>query len=129
MKPFILITAIFGAISIILGAFGAHALKELISADQLTGYKTAVQYHQIHTLAMFMTGLLYVHKPSKLIKWVFYGFVIGIILFSGSIYLLACKDLLGIQNTSWLGPITPMGGLVFIISWLGIGIAGFKKEQ
>jgi uncharacterized membrane protein YgdD (TMEM256/DUF423 family) len=127
MKSFIIICGITGAISVILGAFGAHALKELISPDQLVSYKTAVQYHQIHTLAMLMTAFFYKQAPSKLLQWVFYGFTIGVLFFSGSIYLLSCKDLFGISNTSLLGPITPIGGLIFICSWIGLAIAGYKK--
>lgn len=129
MKQFILITAIFGVLSVLLGAFGAHALKALLSADQLSSFKTAVQYHQIHTLAMFLTALLYLHDRSKYTKWVFYGFTLGIILFSGSIYLLSCKDLIGIQNAGWLGPITPLGGLVFITSWLILAFSAFKMRN
>lgn len=128
MKNFILITGIFGALSVILGAFGAHALKELISPDQLTSFKTGVQYHQIHTLAMFMTALLYLYKPSKILKWAFYGFTIGILFFSGSIYLLSCRDLLNVSNTGLLGPITPLGGLIFISSWVGLAVAGIKNK-
>lgn len=112
-----IIIAITGALAVVLGAFGAHGLKAQLSVDQLASYNTAVKYHFIHVLIMAV--LYFSSGRSRVVSISFYLFFIGIILFSGSIYLLATRDLTGMNN-SILGPITPIGGVFFILGWLNL---------
>lgn len=114
------ITALLLAVGVILGAFGAHTLKERLSADQLDSWKTAVLYLMIHGLAMLLLfGLKKVVTPSKTLYQSWLLFAVGIVLFSGSIMLLATQDILN-MSMSWLGPITPIGGILFILGWLNL---------
>lgn len=102
-------------ISIILGAFGAHALKEVLTLKRLTSFETGVKYQMYHGLAFLILGLL-ADRLLFSIKTFFTIALIGIILFSGSIYLLALQDILNVKLT-FLVPITPLGGLLLITAW------------
>ena len=117
-----------GILAVVLGAFGAHALKESITEVRLLAYKTGIQYHFYHLLAMFAITAIYVQRPSKQLFFAFRFFLAGIILFSGSLYLLSTQDIIGV-NMKWLGPITPIGGLAFIIGWIFIILAALSKEH
>ena len=117
-KNIIAIAAISGMIAVIMGAFGAHALKEVLTETQLSSYKTGNNYQFYHTLLLIVIGILYKFGPSKLLKNAAWACIIGILFFSGSLYLLSCRELLGIESTKILGPITPIGGLFFTVSWL-----------
>jgi len=106
--------AIFAGISVILGAFGAHTLKEQLAPEQLQVFETGVRYQFYHALAIILCGILaekFKLRPSVLL------FSSGIVLFSFSLYLLSCRQLLGIESWTWLGPVTPLGGLLFIAGW------------
>ncbi len=120
-KKFLQLAAIGGAISVALGAFGAHGLKEILSAQALLTFETAVRYQFYHVFALALTGLLMKGHPGK--EWNIAGnlFVSGILLFSGSLYLLC---FLGTENFKWIGAITPLGGICFLGGWtcLFIGI-------
>ena len=120
---YIRIAAISGMLAVILGAFGAHSLKALLTADQLQAYETGVRYQFYHTLALFMTGLLMNGYPSKALNMAAASFIAGICCFSGSLYLLATRSLIGIENTALLGPVTPLGGLLFIMGWVFLLVA------
>lgn len=99
-------------LAVILGAFGAHALKAKLSVDMLSAYETGVSYQMYHSLALLLTGLLLMQfGQSAYLSWAGRFFLLGIFLFSGSLYLLALTDM------RWLGPVTPVGGLCFIIGW------------
>ncbi len=128
-RKFIFIVGICGAIAVVLGAFGAHQLSNLLAEKQLSSFKTGVQYQFYHTLAMFGTALYYKQSQHQvLVKRAFMAFLIGVILFSGSLYLLSLRELIGIS--SWakiLGPITPIGGLAFIIGWVLLAYEATKK--
>lgn len=126
-KKVILIAGIFGVLAVILGAFGAHALENRLTADQLTSYGTANDYQFYHALLLLGIGIILKFEESKLLIWSAYCTIIGILLFSGSIYLLTCKDIIGISSTSMIGPITPIGGLFFILSWLFLLLHFIKK--
>lgn len=126
MKKYIIVASVLALLSVILGAFGAHALADKLNVDQIASYKTGVHYHQIHSLAILLTAILIHIKASKWFRWAALGFVIGIIFFSGSIYLLSTRELIGLSNYKFLGPITPIGGLVFITSWLFLIIGASK---
>jgi uncharacterized membrane protein YgdD (TMEM256/DUF423 family) len=109
-----------------IGAFGAHALKARLTPELLSVYETGVQYHFWHTLALLAVGLLAFQLPdSRALIASGIAFIIGIILFSGSLYLLASTDIrqLGFMP---VGLITPFGGMSFIIGWLLLLISSFK---
>lgn len=110
------IAAVFGFLAVALGAFGAHALKPMLTPASLQIYQTAVLYHFVHTLALLGYGLL---ARTKVVNaWPGYCFIGGILLFSGSLYTLVLTDL------AWLGAITPVGGVLFLAGWIGMGLEG-----
>lgn len=118
-----------GALAVILGAFGAHALKGLLSESAMGWYQTANHYHFIHTLAILASGLVlrrHSDIKNKALPAVF--FFIGILLFCGSLYTMAFLSIKG-QNISFLGPITPLGGIFFILGWLYLGLLTLKIKQ
>ena len=116
---------IFGVLAVISGAFGAHGLKAVLNEQQLEQWKTAVSYQFYHTFALLFLSL--VNVKSKLLNIAYWGFTIGIILFSGSIYLLSTRNITGF-DWPFLGPVTPVGGLFFIIGWLCLFIAAIKSK-
>lgn len=115
MKQEIIIAlgAIFGMLSVVFGAFGAHALKKILSEEQLKSFETGVKYQMYHALVLLLIGFN-VSNPTPAIIWCF---VVGIILFSFSIYGLILSDAKG-KKLTFLGPITPIGGLLLITGWL-----------
>lgn len=120
----------FAGLAVLLGAFGAHGLRSKISPDQLESFETGVKYQFIHALALLILGLLTERLPAGGARWAYYLFTIGIILFSGSIYLLSTRDLLGIASwKSFLGPITPIGGLCLICGWIALFIAANRSTS
>ena len=127
-KTFLLFSGISGAIAVILGALGAHALQSLIMPEQLQSFETGVKYQVYHTLAIMLVIILNDRLKLKYLKFAAYSFITGIFLFSGSIYLLSTRNLLGIENWTFLGPITPIGGLAFICGWIFIFISGWKMR-
>lgn len=115
-KKIILIAAIIGAVAIVLGAFGAHALKKVLSDSQLNTFEVGVRYQMYHALfLMLIVNLNYISLKDKTI--IMYLVIIGVILFSGSIYLLSTNAITKIKTT-FLGPLTPIGGLFLIASWV-----------
>lgn len=121
-KTFLVIAALSGLLAVIIGAFGAHGLKNRLTEDLLAVYQTGVQYHFYHTLALLMVGLLLMQIPqASLLNWSGWLFIVGIMVFSGSLYLLA------VTGTRWLGAITPLGGLAFIAGWLTLAIALYNN--
>ncbi|MEM7106515.1 MAG: DUF423 domain-containing protein [Bacteroidota bacterium] len=119
-----------GVLAVLLGAFGAHGLKPHLSADQVDTYQTGIFYHFIHVLAMLALITLSGRYHENRLRIAFYAFLIGIFMFSGSIYLLACKDLLELKSfVKVLGPITPLGGLCFIFGWIMLILAAQKRKE
>ncbi|MBK7639241.1 MAG: DUF423 domain-containing protein [Bacteroidetes bacterium] len=119
MKFFLTTGFLLAAVAVALGAFGAHGLKPKLSIEQLQTYETAVKYQFYHVFALIVIGILMQIFPNLKLAIAGDFFLTGIILFCGSLYLLACKDLLGLQSISkFIGPITPLGGLCFIIGWV-----------
>lgn len=112
MKQTLSLAALSGMLAVALGAFGAHVLKGIISFEMLEVYKTGVQYQFYHTFALLAVGVLMYFNPSKVLKWAAYLFIAGIILFSGSLYVLA------VSGIKAVGIITPFGGIVWILAWL-----------
>ncbi len=127
-KGFIKTSAIAGALSVMLGAFAAHGLKNLLSADNLQIFETAVRYQFYHVFALLAVGMLYKEFRGKLMNWAGRFFIAGMILFSGSLYLL-CYVKHNEIPLNWLGAITPFGGAAFIAGWLFLFLAVIKKNQ
>lgn len=116
MKNIVLIFgALYGLTSVILGAFGAHAFKKLISSEKLLSFETGVKYQMYHALALLIIGFS-LSFTTGLEKWAGWGIIIGTFLFSVSIYFLSFSQYWNI-NLKILGPITPIGGLFMIIGW------------
>lgn len=119
-KILILITAVLGVLAVGMGAFGSHMLRDKLTEDGLRVYKTAVNYHFIHTLAIFCVALLYRIYRIKGLFFIGLFFLGGICLFSGSLYMLSIKHLLGIESFELIGILTPIGGLALMGSWAAI---------
>lgn len=126
-RKIILTAAILGFITIILGAFGAHALKAVLTIDQLSTFETGIKYQMYHVLFLLFVGTNQA-ITEKAKKTIFYLVVIGVILFSGSIYLLSTSTITHI-NISSIGFITPIGGLLLIVAWFWLFIDFFKKKS
>ena len=127
-KKFLFIAAVFGSVAVIMGAFAAHGLKKILTADNLQVFETAVRYQMYHVFALLVAGILYQSFPGKLLQWAGTLFIIGIILFSGSLYFLCYLKFAEIQSGMWVGAITPFGGLCFISAWLLVAAAVVKKQ-
>lgn len=120
-KNFLVIAALSGFLAVALGAFGAHGLKQRLSADMLAVFQTGVQYHFYHTFALLAVSLLMLHMPaSSALRWSGMAFVIGIVLFSGSLYVLS------LSGVRWLGAIAPLGGVAFMAGWLLLARAAWS---
>ena len=116
MKQLVLLVGtLYGATSVILGAFGAHAFKKILPAEKLLSFETGVTYQMYHALLLVIIGLT-LQFGSTLEKSAAWSLIIGTFVFSVSIYLLSFADHWGI-NLKWLGPITPLGGLFMIVGW------------
>jgi uncharacterized membrane protein YgdD (TMEM256/DUF423 family) len=120
-KTILIIAAILGAVSVGIGAFGAHGLKAtLLVNERLDTFETAVKYQFYHTLAIFLIGLLMYRISSDLLNYAAFSMLAGIIIFSGSLYILS------LTNTGAWGAITPIGGLLMIIGWILLAVAVAK---
>ncbi len=122
MKPFSWVTigAVSGAIAVALGAFGAHALRNSLTPEQLSVWETAVHYQFLHALALVLFGLSLQVKPRRCLGGWF--FVAGSALFSGSLYGLT------LGGPRWLGPITPLGGTLLILGWIAFAWSAWRKR-
>lgn len=118
LRIILLAACLSGALSVILGAFAAHGLKDKLDASQLGAFETGVRYQMYHTLALFVVAWLMDRFGQPHLGWAGILFMAGMVLFSGSLYLLSMRSLWGIEGWRWLGPITPLGGLAFIAGWL-----------
>ena len=128
-KGFLVAGAIFSGLAVALGAFGAHGLEKLTSDEKiLHGYQTGVQYQVYHGLALLLTGILFEKLPNRWIKWAGSSFIAGIILFSGSLYLLTFIKIQGNTSAGIVGPVTPLGGIFFIAGWAFL-LAGFITKR
>lgn len=118
-KKIVVFAAILGAITIAIGAFGAHGLKELVDATALKSFETGVRYQMYHVIVLLVIGLAPIIS-GKVKNTTFLFFIIGILLFSGSIYLLSLNELFSF-NAKSIAFLTPLGGLSFILGWLYLG--------
>ena len=129
-KGYIKTAAILGALSVAIGAFAAHTLKGSISDFALEIFETSVRYQFYHVFALLAVGIIYKEFPNNLIKWSGRLFIAGIILFSGSLYILTAIKASTLTGYDWIGAITPIGGLCFILGWifLFLGISDKAKS-
>ena len=125
MKIKVSITLFSGMIAVILGALGSHALKEVLNPEQLESFTIGVRYQMTHVL-LLMVVLLTSYFNQDVKQTSFWLTIIGILLFSGSIYLLNLQELLGVK-LSFLGPVTPIGGLFLITNWGFLALKAFKR--
>ncbi len=126
-KRIVLTAAFLGLIAVILGAFGAHGLRGRISPEHMETWKTAVDYHFYHTLALlFLSKFSRVRETRIIVASL--AFTVGILLFCGSLYLLSLREFPGMGWASYLGPVTPIGGLLFITGWAFLFFAAFKNK-
>ena len=116
-KRFLKMGALMGGLTVIFGAFAAHAVKSKVNAETLSVFETGVRYQMYHVFAILLVGILFKEFPFKLMIWAGNFFVVGIILFSGSLYLLTYFKGMGNDQMNWLGAITPFGGTCFIVGW------------
>ena len=125
-KKIVLTALVFGIFTIVLGAFGAHGLKQFLSAEQLSSFEVGVKYLMFHALfLMFVASTNFVEENEK--RAIFYFTLFGTLFFSGSIFLLTTKNVTGI-NFKFLGPVTPIGGLLLIVAWIWLFIKILMKK-
>lgn len=121
---YIIIAAISGFLAVVVGAFAAHGLKKLLTPDMIEVIKTGVHYQMYHAIALLVVALLLIHKPASAgLKASGWAFILGSLMFSGSLYALA------MGAPRWLGPITPLGGLCFLVGWMLLAIAGWRMKS
>ena len=125
MRIKVSITLFLGMIAVVLGALGSHALKEVLSPEQLESFTIGVRYQMTHVL-LLMIVLLTSYFEERIKQTSFWLTIVGIVLFSGSIYLLNLQQLLGMK-LSFLGPVTPIGGLFLITNWGFLAIKALKS--
>ncbi|WP_095101032.1 DUF423 domain-containing protein [Pseudomonas sp. Irchel 3A5] len=120
VRSFLMLAAFFGFTGVALGAFAAHALKSRLSPEYLAIFHTGVLYQLIHALAILGVAVLAAQLPGRLMTWAGFSFALGIVLFSGSLYLLT------LTGISKLGIITPFGGLAFLVGWALLGLTAWR---
>ncbi len=120
-RLFLVAGAVGGAIAVIAGAFGAHAIANTVTPERLATFKTGAQFQMIHSLALLLVGLSVDRFQSAALRWSGWSFVMGVVLFSGSLYALVLTD------TPVLGAIAPFGGLAFISGWLLFAAGAWKS--
>jgi uncharacterized membrane protein YgdD (TMEM256/DUF423 family) len=123
MNNTLLIAAINGLLVVLLGAFGAHALETRIHADLLETWHTSVQYHMFHTLALLLVGLLQRDDALPSLKLTANLLLAGIIVFCGSLYVLA------LTNVRMLGMVTPIGGVLFLAAWANLALVCYRARR
>jgi uncharacterized membrane protein YgdD (TMEM256/DUF423 family) len=122
-RVFLILAALSGCVGVAAGAFGAHALRERLSVDMLQVFQTGVTYQMYHALALLGVGILLARFSADGSPWLTAAgwlFVAGTVLFSGSLYLLS------LSGTTWLGAITPLGGVAFLLGWLALAVGMWR---
>jgi uncharacterized membrane protein YgdD (TMEM256/DUF423 family) len=128
-KGFLKTAALLGALSVGMGAFAAHSLKQTISDYALSIFETAVRYQFYHVFSLLIAGILYKEFQNRLISAAGKLFIMGIILFSGSLYILTFIKGAVMPGYNWVGAITPFGGLCFIAGWICLFLGTRKKQN
>ncbi len=119
-RGYIKLGAFLGALSVLIGAFGAHLLKKYLNPEVLSTFQTGVQYQFFHSIAMVLAGILLKRYPNQFIMWSGRLFMLGIIFFSGSLYLLAMLESFKGMGLGFFGLLTPVGGIFFVAGWLAM---------
>jgi uncharacterized membrane protein YgdD (TMEM256/DUF423 family) len=119
-RTFLVLGCFFAFLAVGAGAFGAHTLRERLPEDLLAVFETGARYHMYHALGLLGVAWLSAQSPGALVNAAGWSFVAGILVFSGSLYLLA------ITGERWLGAITPLGGVAFLAGWLALGLAAWR---
>lgn len=122
-KTILMAAGTFLAIAVAIGAFGAHGLQPVLPKELMQAYKTGVDYHFYHALGLLFIGVLSRRYKGRLLNWSAFCLALGILLFSGSLYLMA------VTGIKWLGAITPFGGVSFIIGWVLLVFAVWKHKD
>ncbi|HMQ05824.1 MAG TPA: DUF423 domain-containing protein [Saprospiraceae bacterium] len=124
-----LISVSSGVLAVILGAFGAHSLKPLLSPEQVESFHTASFYHFIHTIVLLIIAITMKNNIHPYLRWAAILIFTGIVFFSGSLYLLASRDVLQMPSWGLFGLITPAGGLFLIVGWMFFGLSVWKTTN
>jgi uncharacterized membrane protein YgdD (TMEM256/DUF423 family) len=122
-KKFLITGASLAALAVVLGAFGAHSLKKMVSPETLNVFETGVRYQMYHSLALIIAGILFERFRSKWTRFAGYGFIGGIVLFSGSLFALTIMKATDHAGLTGIGILTPIGGLFFIAGWIALVVA------
>lgn len=130
-RTYIKLATFIGALSVIMGAFGAHKLKEFLSPEVLSSYQTGVTYQFYHTFALLAVGILYKRYQNQWMEWAGRLFVLGIILFCGSLYLLTALQATKEIGLEGFGILTPIGGLLLVAGWISffLGIPSARMKD
>lgn len=129
-KNYLIAAAFFGGTSVALGAFGAHGLESITKDEKIVHvFQTGVQYQMYHALALLAVGILWEKFSNRRMTWSANCFIIGIVLFSGSLYLLTLLKMQESNAAKFVGPITPLGGVFLITGWLFLLLAVLKKRK
>jgi uncharacterized membrane protein YgdD (TMEM256/DUF423 family) len=128
-KDLLIKGGILGMIAVLGGAFGAHAFKDILSPEHFASFKTGVHYQMLHAVVLLFLFLLTLKFENKQFKIAANLIFWGVILFSGSIYILTLKNIIGVEALKFAGPITPIGGLLIITGWLFIIVGGTKLKS
>jgi uncharacterized membrane protein YgdD (TMEM256/DUF423 family) len=127
-KRLLSVGAIFGGLAVAIGAFGAHGLKRLTSDPEiLSAFETGVEYQMYHSFALLITGLLAQGNPNRWLRWAGTMFITGIVFFSGSLYVITFLRVQESDAVKYIGPLTPLGGILFIAGWMFLLAAVAKK--
>lgn len=125
-KKIIITASLCGALAVILGAFGAHGLKNLVDAYSLSIWTKGVEYQFYHTFALLFLSQL---KPDKYVNLAYWFFTFGMLLFSGSLYVLATRTLSDLAIANFAGPVTPVGGLLLILGWVMLFLSALNSRN
>ncbi|MFO1490102.1 MAG: DUF423 domain-containing protein [Kiritimatiellia bacterium] len=124
----LMVSAVFGMTGVILGAFGAHALKKVLAPEAQASFEVGVRYQLLHAVALLALAAVSAQAASPWVARAGVLWTAGIVLFSGSIYLLSCRGLPGMPGLKVLGPVTPLGGLLLILGWGALLVAAWKAR-
>ena len=128
-KGFLITGSLLAALAVALGAFGAHGLKKIVPADTISTFETGVKYQFYHCFALILVAILFEKFPGSWMTYAGYSFIAGILLFSGSLYILTLIKATGTVGLNGIGIVTPFGGLFLIAGWILMAIAFFKSGR
>jgi len=126
-RQIILTASLSGAVAVIFGAFGAHSLKNVLSDDAMAIWTKGIEYQFYHTFALLFLST-FARFRTKLVNFSYWCFTVGIVFFSGSLYLLAAREILQLSFLGLIGPVTPIGGLLLVAGWLLLFFAALKNR-